>query len=47
MDEGHNLPPEGFKAFLQATLKFITKTNQKPKNQTILDEIQKAADASF
>ena len=46
MADGHKPPMETFKAFLQATLTFITKTKQEPNNQTILEEIQKAADAS-
>ncbi len=47
MDEGHKPPPNTLKASFQATLTFITKTKEEPNNQTILDEIQKAADASF
>ncbi len=47
MDEGHKPPSDTLKALFQATLMFITKTKKEPNNQTILDEIQKAADASF
>lgn len=47
MDEGHKPSPDTFKAFFQATLTFITKTKEEPNNQTILDEIQKAADTTF
>ncbi len=47
MDEGHKPPPDTLKALFQAILTFITKTKEQPNNQTILDEIQKAADASF
>ena len=47
MDEGHKPPSDTFKAIFQATLTFITKTKNEPNNQTILDKIQKAADAFF
>ena len=47
MTDSQKPPIETFKAFLQATLKFITKTKQEPNNQTILEETQKAADASL
>lgn len=47
MDEGHKPPSDTLKALFQATLTFITKTKEGPNNQTILDEIQKAADATF
>lgn len=40
-------PIETFEAFLQATLIFITKIKQEPNNQTILEKIQKVADASL
>ena len=47
MDEGYKPPPNTLKVFFQAKLMFITKTKEESNNQTILDEIQKAADASF
>ncbi len=47
MDKGHKPPPNTLKALFQATLTFITKTKEEPNNQTILDKIQKTADASF
>lgn len=47
MLEGYKPPIKTFKAFLQATLTFITKTKQKSNNLTILKEIQKVADASL
>ena len=47
MDKSHKPPSNTLKAIFQATLTFITKTKEEPNNQTILDEIQKAAHASF
>lgn len=36
-----------FKAIFQAILTFITKIKKEPNNQTILDKIQKVANAYF
>ncbi len=47
MNKGHKPLSDTFKVLFQAILTFITKTKEEPNNQTILDEIQKAADASF
>lgn len=47
MDKGHKPFSDTLKALFQATLIFITKIKEEPNNQTILDEIQKAADTSF
>lgn len=47
IDEGHKPPSDTLKTLFQATLAFITKTKEESNNQTILDEIRKAADASF
>ncbi len=47
IDEGHKPPPDTLKVLFQARLTFITKTKEEPNNQTILNEIQKTADASF
>lgn len=47
MDEGHKPPSDTLKALFQVTLIFIIKTNEEPNNQTIIDEIQKVANASF
>ena len=47
MEEGHKSSSDTLKALSQAMLTFIAKTKEEPNNQTILDKIQKAADASF
>ena len=44
MADGHKPLNETVKSFFQATLTFITKTKKELNNQTILEEIQKAAD---
>lgn len=46
INNGYKPPPDSFRSLLQASQAFIEKTKYEPNNHVLLDEIQKAADAS-